>query len=148
MVNIADTDQTCYILWCLRVIVVYTFFAEIRKSLVFLESNKQNNKSYLESSRYTIYPKYWETLSAYHTCSKIQNSSFYYRMMLCCMYGILLYVWQTVQTLIRCHILWQLIWVYFVCNGLSVLILRVITVTRFAHLYKFVQHRTSSSFIG
>ena len=41
---------------------------------------------------------------------------------------ILLHVWQTVQTLIRCSILWPLIWVYTVCNDLSVPIPRVIMV--------------------
>ena len=41
---------------------------------------------------------------------------------------ILLYVWQTVWTLIRCHVLRLLNWVYIVCKGLYVPILRVITV--------------------
>ena len=36
--------------------------------------------------------------------------------------------WQTVKTLIRCHILHHLIWVYTVCSGLFVPILMVITV--------------------
>ena len=33
--------------------------------------------------------------------------------------------WQIVQTLIRCHILWHLIWVYTVCWSLPVQILQV-----------------------
>ena len=39
---------------------------------------------------YHSYPKYWETLSAYHTCRKTWNSPFYYPLMslkYCCMYG-------------------------------------------------------------
>ena len=40
---------------------------------------------------YCIYPKYWDTLSTYHTAPKILNSPFYYllmclKYMYCCMY--------------------------------------------------------------
>ena len=39
---------------------------------------------------YCIFPKYWDTLSTYHTCPKIWNSPFYY-ILRClkyyCMYG-------------------------------------------------------------
>ena len=45
---------------------------------------------------------------------------------------ILLYVWQTVLTLIRRRILRRLIWVYTVCKGLSVPIPRVIMVLKFS----------------
>ena len=37
-----------------------------------------------------IYPKYWDTLSTYHTCHEDWNSPFYYLLMClkcCCMYG-------------------------------------------------------------
>ena len=39
---------------------------------------------------YCIYPKYWDTLSSYHTYSKIWKSLFYYLLIVlkyCCMYG-------------------------------------------------------------
>ena len=45
------------------------------------------------------------------------------------MFNILLDEWQTVWTLIRCHVLQHLIWVYTVYSGQSVPILRVNTVT-------------------
>ena len=35
-----------------------------------------------------IYPKYWDTVSTYHTCSKFRNCPFYYLIMYlkyCCM---------------------------------------------------------------
>ena len=41
---------------------------------------------------------------------------------------ILLFVWQTVKTLIRRRVRRRLIWVYTICKGLSVPILRGITV--------------------
>ena len=73
------------------------------------------------------FPKYWDILSTYHTCPKIWTSSFYYLLMCleyCCMYG-------KQCRLIRRRIRRHLIWVYTVCKGLSVPILRVITVCRF-----------------
>ena len=40
---------------------------------------------------YCIYPKYWDTLSAYYTSPKIWNSLFYYYFLMClewcCLYG-------------------------------------------------------------
>ena len=76
---------------------------------------------------YRIYPKYLDTLTPYHTCPKIWKKK---KSSLLPVYvsKIVLDEWQTLLTLIRCHILLPLIWVYNVCKGLSVPILRVITV--------------------
>ena len=52
------------------------------------------------------YPKYSDISTPYHTCSKILSSTIYYLM------------WWL--TLMRCCILWRLIWVYTDCSGLSV----------------------------
>ena len=38
--------------------------------------------------------------------------------------------WQTMYTQIRCYVLWHLVWVYLVCSGLSVWILRVNTLLK------------------
>ena len=70
---------------------------------------------------YRIYPKYWYILSIYHTCPKIE-------IVHCTTSKLLLYVWQTMSTMIRLHILQHLIWVYTVYKDLSVPVLRVITV--------------------
>ena len=64
---------------------------------------------------YHIYPKYWDTLSTYHT-SKILNSPFY-NLLMCLKYC------YTYGKLCKPRRM-----VYTVCKGLSVPILRVITV--------------------
>ena len=67
---------------------------------------------------YHIFLRYCDTLSIYHTWPNISHSPFYYSSIVN-VYKILLYVQQTVYTLIRRHILWQLSWVYNVWKGLS-----------------------------
>ena len=73
---------------------------------------------------YPINPKYSDTLTPYHTCPKFWRSI----LLPINVSKILLYVWQTVQTLIRCCRMWCLIWVYNVCKGLSVPIFKIIPV--------------------
>ena len=65
---------------------------------------------------YHIYPKYRNTLNLYCTCSHIRKTPFCYLLMYL---KRLLDEFQTVQTLIRCHILLLLILFYTVCSGLS-----------------------------
>ena len=74
---------------------------------------------------YCINLKYWDTLTPFHTCLKILNKTI--ALPIYVSKKKLLDEWQTVQTLIRCPILWCLIFVYTVCTGLSVPIFRVIT---------------------
>ena len=48
-------------------------------------------------TEYGIYPKYWSTLSTYHTCPESLNSPFYYLLMClkcCCMYGKQYWTWS------------------------------------------------------
>ena len=74
-----------------------------------------------------IYSKYWywDTLTPYHTCPIICKSVFHYLLMC------LKYCWTSGK---QCRprsdaaVLWHLTWVYTVCSGLSVPILRVIMV--------------------
>ena len=94
----------------------YICFIEKQENIHFIWLGKS-------SLSYCIYPKYLDTLSTYHTCPKIWNSPLYYLLMClkyCCVYGK--------------HTLRHLIWVYTVCKGLSVPILRVIMVWNMHYL--------------
>ena len=110
----------CQELWCMKFLDNYCInpilATHVYGHLQLLTMNKSN---------YRIYLQYWDTLSTYHICPKIWNSLFYYLLM--CL-KILLYLRQTMLTMIRVCSLWCLIRVYTVCKGLSDQILRVITV--------------------
>ena len=72
-----------------------------------------------------IYPIYWNTLTPYHTCPKIENKVYF---------TICRYVYRSAkwvanrQTLIRCLIMLCLICVYTFCQGRYVPILWIIMV--------------------
>ena len=75
---------------------------------------------FFSTKRYHIYPKYSDTSTPYHTCSKIWTSTIYYQMLCLNIPG-----W-TLQ---------RLIWVYTVCSGLSVQGPKVNTVLIFFFLF-------------
>ena len=98
------------------------FHGEISSlSRALRKANKQNVEA--AGRKYHNNPKYWDTLLTYHTSPKIWNSPFYYLSMCLkyyCMYG--------KQCRPGRHVLWHLIWVYTVCKGLPVPVLRIVTV--------------------
>ena len=81
------------------------------------------------SDIYCIYPENWDTSATYH---KIWNSPFYY-LLICLKYYFM--------RLIKCRIMWRLIWVYTVYKGVSIPIPRVITVCIIIwHINKTIWH--------
>ena len=97
-------------------IVVYIFWSFVIIELLKIEFRTTWGQEEKFSTFYHNNPMYWDTLPTYHTS---KNSPFYCLWMCLkyyCMYGK------------QCR---RLIWVYIVCTGLSVPILRVIMVLFF-----------------
>ena len=91
---------------------------------------------WMMAESYCIYRKYLDTSTPYHTCSKIWTCTIYYPLCL------KIAGWVTnSETLMRCHILQHLIWVYTVCSGLSVWIHMV----KIRYIYNLIGLETSCS---
>ena len=88
--------------------------------------------------QYRIYPKYLDTSTPYHVCSKIWTSTIHYPML--CL-KIAEWVANSVDPN-ESHVLRRLIWVYTVCSGLSV---RIHMVNKVLCLYLLV-HVASCSY--